>query len=204
MKKLFMPTYSKRKSVNKNLDEISKKLPKNIVIAYSIQFQNIAKEIKKILSKNHKITKFFQVLGCSKPLIPKNTQAILLIGSGKFHATSLALETKKPIFFLEQDTLSQISPKNIDELKKKQKASYLKYLNANKIGIIVSTKPGQQRLKQALQFKNSLKDKKSYLFLCNNISSFELENFPEIKSWINTACLRLDLNNEVINLKDLS
>ncbi len=197
MKTLFVPAKIKSRVNKSKILEISKKLPKNIAIAYSIQYKDIASEIKKIFSKIHKITKLVQVLGCSKPNFPKNTQAVLLISSGKFHAISLAIESGLPIYILEHSKLREISKKDIDFFKKKQKASYLKFLNADKIGILVSTKPGQQNLKKALNFKKKLKNKKSYLFISNNINVNEFENF-RLNCWVNTACPRLDMDSNFI------
>ncbi|MFA4952939.1 MAG: diphthamide synthesis protein [Candidatus Pacearchaeota archaeon] len=203
MKILFIPTKSKLKLNKSNILGISKKLPKNIAIAYSVQYEEIAKEIKEIFSKSHNITKFTQILGCSKPQVPKNTQAILLISDGKFHAVSLRLETRLPIYLLDNNNLIQISEQEIQNLEKKRKSSYLKFLNANKIGILVSTKPGQENLKKAIQFKNQQKTKNSYLFIGNEINSSEFENFPQIQSWVNTACPRLDMNANVVNLEKI-
>ncbi|MCK5043509.1 diphthamide synthesis protein [Candidatus Pacearchaeota archaeon] len=204
METLFIPAKSKLKLNKKKAEEISKKLPKNIAIAYSIQYESLAFEIKNILSKKHKITKSIQVLGCSKPNLPKNTQAILLISSGKFHAMSLASETKLPVYILEHNSFSKISDNEINEIEKRQKVAYLKFLHANKIGILVSTKPGQQNLKRAIEISKKIKDKKSYLFISNNLDVNEFENFG-LSSWINTACPRLDMNsNSIINMNKLN
>jgi len=92
----------------------------------------------------------------------------------------------------------------MQNLEKKQKASYVRFLNANKIGILISTKPGQENLKKALEFKKKQKLKKSYLFIANNIDGAEFENFPQIQSWVNTACPRLDMNSNVVNLDKIS
>lgn len=194
---LFIPAKSKAKVNPAKISELSSKLPNSIAIAYSIQFQDIAKEIKKILEKTHKITAFTQVLGCSKPVF-KDTQAILLIGSGKFHAVSLAYETQLLVYILNSNKLEQVSQSDLDIIAKKQKAAYLKFLNADKVGILVSTKPGQDRLKKALELKNKLQGKKSYVFLSNAINIREFENFPDIQSWVNTACPRMDMDNSAI------
>lgn len=201
MKTLFIPAKIKSKANKPKILEISKKLPKNIAIAYSIQYKDIAFEIKDILSKTHKITKLVQVLGCSKPNFSKNTKAILLISSGKFHAIPLGIETKLPIYILEHNILRKISKQDIESFKKKQKASYLKFLNADKIGILVSTKPGQQNLKKALELKKKIKNKKSYLFISNTIDVNEFENFG-LSSWVNTACPRLDMDHSSIINRD--
>ena len=200
MKTLFIPTKSKSKINKSKVLEISKKHPKNIVIVYSIQYKEIAEEIKNILSNKHKITKFVQVLGCSKQGFPKNTRAILLISDGKFHAFSLGLEVGLPIYIFNDHNFGQVSEKEIQNLERKQKSSYLKFLNANKIGVLISTKPGQENLKKAIQFKKQQKEKRSYLFIGNEINSSEFENFPQIQSWVNTACPRLDMNASVVNL----
>jgi len=201
MKTLFIPAKINSEINEKKIQSL--KLPKDIAIAYSIQYKDISEKVKKILSKKHKITLFIQVLGCSKPKFPKNTKAILLISSGKFHAVSLAIETNLPIYILESDNLKKISKEEIETLKKKQKASYVKFLNSEKIGILVSTKPGQENLKKALAIKNKLRDKNSYLFIGDNLNLNEIENFSDIQSWINTACPRLDFDSSVINIGNI-
>jgi diphthamide synthase subunit DPH2 len=58
MKKLFIPA-----RINSDIDEKkiqSLNLPKNIAIAYSVQYKNPALKIKNILSKNHKINFLFR------------------------------------------------------------------------------------------------------------------------------------------------
>lgn len=201
MKTIFIPTKIKSEVNVKKIQSL--KLPKNIAIAYSVQYKDIADKIKEILSKKHKITHFVQVLGCSKPTFPKNTQSILLISSGEFHAVSLAIESKLPVYILESNKLRKISEKDIDSFRKKQKASYVKFLNAEKIGILVSTKPGQENLKKAITLKSKLNNKKSYLFMGNEINTKEFENFG-LNTWINTACPRLDFDSSVININNLN
>ena len=202
MKTLFIPAKKISKIDKSKVLSLTKKLPINIAIAYSIQYKEQAKEIKSLLSKSHKVNFFTQVLGCSKPNFPKNTKAILLIGNSRFHATALALETDIPIYILENNSLTEITQEDTENFKRKQKSSYVKFLNANKVGILISTKPGQQRLKQAINIKKKLK-KQSYLFICNNINTSEFENFG-LDSYINTACPRIDMDsNMVINIDRL-
>ncbi len=200
MKTLFISTKVRTKLDKSKILEISKQLPKNIAVVYSIQYKELASGLNAVIRKNHNITKFIQVLGCSKPSFPKTTQAILLIGDGRFHALSLGFETKLPIYILDNNKLEKITQKDVQVLENRQKTAYLKFLSANEIGILVSTKPGQENLKKSLIFKNSIKKKKSYLFITNNIDVSEFENFG-LDSWVNTACPRIDMNdNSVINI----
>ncbi len=200
VKALFIPAKIKSEVNEKKIKAL--KLPKNIAIAYSIQYKEIAAEIRKILSGKHGITGMLQVLGCSKPAFAENTEAVLLIGSGRFHAVSLSYETKLPIYMLESDKLIKISNEEMDSFRKKKLASYMKFLNSEKVGILVSAKPGQERLKKAIELQKKLK-KKSYLFLSNETDIGQFGNFPEIKSWINTACPRLDFDSSVVNMNEL-
>ncbi len=203
MKKLFIPATSKYE-FDLNVKEVSKKLPKKILIAYSIQYEKTAQKLKKVLSRYHKILGLIQVLGCSKPKIPTETQAILLISSGKFHAISLAYEKKIPIYLLEQNNLLLISKKEIEEFEKNKKISLLNFLNAKSVGVFISTKSGQEKLKKISEIKNKFNNKKIYFFLANNFNNFEMENFPQIQSWINTACPRIDLmNSKILNINEL-
>jgi len=205
MKHLFIPAKIKSEINPSKIQEISKKLPKNIAIAYSIQYKNLAEQIKSLLLKNHKVTSFIQVLGCSKPKFPKQTQTILLISDGKFHALSLASNLKIPVHLFNNSKLEKISESQIKDFGKRQKSSYVNFLNSKKAGILISIKSGQQNLKNALEIKGKLKDKEIYFFLSNNIDEKEFENFPEIQSWINTACPRLDMDsNKIINIDKLN
>ena len=201
MKSLFIPVYSKQKLDDKIIKEVLEKLPENIAICYSIQFKKQAEELKEKLT-NKKITNLVQILGCSKPKFSKDTQVILLIGQGKFHSVSLQYETGINVYLLENNKLLKVLKEDVDKMKQKEKASYVKFLNAKKVGILVSTKPGQKKLERAIELKKKL-DKKSYVFISNNINVSEFENF-KIDSWVNTACPRMDLDDvRIVNIDKL-
>jgi 2-(3-amino-3-carboxypropyl)histidine synthase len=133
-----------------------------------------------------------QVLGCDASATKNlNVDSYVYIGTGEFHPIAIALETEKPVFKLNPFTkkLSKIS----DQDKKKwlaKKAARLDKLNhAKKIGILLSTKPGQYKPNLA---DNILKKfNNSYIFISDMITSYDLMNFPDIDCWINTACPRL-------------
>lgn len=203
MKVIYIESKLKNLEINVSKKEISK-LPKNIFLAYSIQYKDLAFKIRKQLEKNNiKISKFEQVLGCSK-LNNKSNLPILLIGSGKFHASNLYSQSKE-IFILDGFSIHQIPSQEIEKINLKKKTALIKFLKAEKIGILVSIKPGQENLEKAIKLKNKLKKQKKqvYIFLSNNIDINQFENF-NIDSWINTACSGLSLDNpNIINDSDL-
>jgi len=198
---LYIPTIQKNLDINLSNKEIAK-LPKKLFLAYSIQYKELAKQIKSQLQKNHiKIPKFQQVLGCSKV---NTTLPILLVSTGKFHAQNLMLQT--PILYVvDGNKIIKVSDKEIQKLKIKKKTALMKFLKADKIGILVSTKPGQERLKDAINLKKKLKNKnkKPFIFISNNIDINQFENF-NIDSWVNTACSGIAMDNpNIINVDDL-
>ncbi len=203
MKTIFIGARIKKEpNYNKLKKLIDEKIPeKNISICYSNQFVDVAKNLSSIINK--KVIHKTQVLGCSNPKFPSEIQAILIVGQGKFHSVSLAYESKLPTYILEDETITKISEKDVEKMEKKEKAMYVKYLNSKKIGILVTNKPGQERLKSAFNFYRSLKNKKGYIFIANDLNINEFENF-QIDCWVNTACPRMDLTDgEILNLENL-
>jgi len=197
MKTVFIEA-RKNVSLNKGkLEELAKVLPHTIYIVYGIQYKKLALEIKKSL-KNKKIIGFSQILGCSK--LKTRADAILLVGEARFHALNIALSSGKPVFIFDNLSINKIDSQEILAMQKQEKGKYLKFLSSSSVGILVSTKPGQENLKAAEKIKKTLekKSKKVFLFLADSISPDELENFPDIDMWINTACPGISLDSSKI------
>ncbi len=147
-----------------------------------------------------------QILGCNfknAEKIKNKVDAFLFIGSGDFHPLELALRTDKEVYIANpyNNQVSKISRESLERKKKEIKGKYIKFLNAKKVGILVSTKPGQYNLKKALEIRKKLK-KESYIFIFNTLRENELENFPDIDIFINTACPRIEVK-KVINIQDI-
>tara|TARA_Y100000310_G_scaffold255297_1_gene262658 strand:+ start:719 stop:1345 length:627 start_codon:yes stop_codon:yes gene_type:complete len=206
MKILYIESKQKNLNIELSKSEI-KKLPKKLFLAYSLQYKDLAYNIAKQLKKNKiKVEKAQQVLGCSK-ISNKNNQnnlPILLVSTGKFHAQNLYLQT--PILYmLKNNKIIKIPKQDVERLKARQKTALIKFLAADRIGILVSTKPGQENLKQAEKLKKRLenKGKSVYIFISNNIDIAQFENF-NIQSWVNTACPGLANDSpNIINLVDI-
>lgn len=203
MKTIFVSAKIKKEPDYEEVrDLVNEKIPeRNLSICYSNQFIDIAKKLEGILGK--RVVHRSQVLGCSRPKFPKEVEAILIVGQGKFHSVSLAYESKLPTYILEDGSIEKISQKDVEAMEKKEYAMYVKFLKSKKVGILVTNKPGQQRLKSAIDFHRMLKNKKSYLFIANDLNVNEFENF-QIDCWINTACPRMDLTDgNILNLEIL-
>ena len=143
---------------------------------------------------------FRQVLGCSDI---KAKAPILLIGSGRFHAISLALKNNR-VYILENDVIVKLDGKETKKIKAKRRAAFSRFLAADSIGILVSCKPGQENLSKALRLREKIRrgGKLAYLFLSDNIYLNELENY-NIESWLNTSCPVLSFDAKILNLDEL-
>ena len=216
MRVLFVPAKYKGSFSLKNIQ--IKNLPKIIGLVTTIQHIDSINKIKDYLKNNNKkiiIGKSKtlhrgQILGCDVSAaisIQNKIQAFLYIGSGKFHPFQIAMATNKPIFIFNPLTeqFKLLEKEKIQKFKNRRKGQKLKFLSSNIFGILVSTKPGQNKLKEALQLKKKLEKQKKevYIFTFDTLDINQLENFPDIECWINTACPGLSLENSFIWIGDI-
>jgi len=187
-------------------NEAIKQLPKKIGLVTTIQHLDSLDKVKDQLPE---AVIGGQVLGCNTDAannINKKVEAFLFIGSGQFHPIAIALKTKKSVFCWNPFTkeLKQIDKDEIETYEKRKKAVLKKFLSSNKIGILVSTKSGQNNMKKALELKNK-NDKEYYIFQFDTLNPSELENFNFIECWVNTACPRIaDEKFNIVNIDDIS
>lgn len=200
MKTMLIPAKSKI-----DIKEVLKKIniKGRIGIVTTAQHLHQLKEAQKMI-KNSVIGG--QILGCNfknAEKIKNKVDSYLFIGSGDFHPLELAIKTGKEVYIANpyNNTITKVSKEEVEKNKKERKGKYIRFLNAKKVGIIVSTKPGQYKIKEAMQLRKKIK-KESYIFVFNTIREEELENFPDIDIFINTACPRIDYK-KVINIEDL-
>jgi len=196
MKIMFIPLIKKEKFNKEKINQLNK-LPDIIDIVYIIQYKKLAEQIRDYLKKTgKKIVGFSQVLGCSEL---KTKETILLIGDGNFHAYNL-LEQGNQVYLFDNHNLQKL---NKEENNNKGKIN--KLYSADKIGILISTKPGQYNITEInkIKSKDFLGSKKIYLFLADNINTAEFENF-DIDFWINTACPGLSKDSfNILNSKKI-
>lgn len=200
-----------RSDVNVDISSYIQKLPSRIGLCATVQFIGSIKKIKIQLEKNKK--KVFllegkhtrykgQILGCEsdaiKNLSPK-VDCFLYVGDGVFHPKLILLESNKPVFIFNPFTKKffVLEEKEINKIKIKKRIAKMKLLSATNIGILVSTKPGQQQLKRALRLKEMLEKngKNAFILIDNTFDFNSLQNFPFLEVLINTMCPRVALDD---------
>jgi 2-(3-amino-3-carboxypropyl)histidine synthase len=135
-----------------------------------------------------------QVLGCSFTAAQvTRTEEILFVGTGVFHPIGIALSTKARVIAL--DPLTGIAQEvNSDLLLRRRFAVMEKAKGAHSVGIIVSTKSGQQRMALA-QHLAGLSDR-AVIVTMQEVSPDELLNLG-FDCYVNTACPRLAYDDQV-------
>ena len=179
-------------------------LPKTIGLATTVQFLDYTDEIIGFLESKGKTVYMDknrqkyegQLLGCDvsgADKVKDKVDAFLYIGTGVFHPLGIALSIDKDVFCYDplNAMLSKIDHTQIERYNAKRKAAYMKFLEATEIGILVSLKPGQNNFKKAFELKKQLKDKNCYIFAFDTLDFNQIENFPFVKCWVNTACNRI-------------
>src|SRR3989338_7683925 len=168
--------------------EVIGKLPLKTGLASPIQFIGQLGMIKKEIES-----------------IKNKVDAFLYVGDGEFHPLAIALKINKPVYQYNplNKEFKKISEEEINKIKKNKKISYVKFLHADNVGIIISTKPGQYYpIEKAEQLKKKYKNKKFYTFICDNVDEREFENFNFIQACVNTAFPRIKGKN-IMNIEEI-
>ncbi len=201
-------------------DEVIELLPKRIALFTTVQFldsvagikRQLEKKGRKVLLLKTEHTKYpGQLLGCNIKKFSEDFDAFVYIGDGMFHPKALVLKNHKPAFAYNPFSKKhfKLEPKDVEDMNKKVKGALLKFMSSKEIGVLISTKPGQQQLKKAYALEKKYADKNFYFLLFDTIDFAELENFPFIECFVNTACPRIaydeaeKIRKAVVNVDDL-
>ncbi|MBI3032124.1 diphthamide synthesis protein [Candidatus Woesearchaeota archaeon] len=139
-----------------------------------------------------------QILGCT--IMNFDCSAFLYVGDGKFHPEALVIKNpNKEVFCFDPFTkeFKTLDKTTIEKGIQRQKAGLALFYTKQKIGVIVSTKPGQFHLRKARELKQQFPNKKIFIFVGNTIDFDQLENFPFVEVWVNTACPRISYTDHM-------
>jgi len=199
------------------------KLPQKIGLITTVQHLDEIDSIKKQLkgkevytSKGIRCKHECQVLGCDSDAaisLKDKVDAYLYIGSGEFHPKFILirLDVDKKVYVYNpfSDEYKTMDKKSIEKILKRRNGALAKFHSSENIGILVSTKPGQDRLKEAQEFKEKIRPKQGYILVSETLDFSELENFPFIDCFVNTMCERIGYDDTVrtprpiVNIDDI-
>lgn len=211
VKTLFIETRRKFKEKEIDLSLLDNLPGKTISLAATVQYLSLIPQVKKYLeSKGKKVIikkgAFYEahVLGCNSNAFDSKADTLLLVTDGKFHAINNAVSLDREITVFTGYNIEKVTKEDIYNIVRKKQAAIKKFLSETLVGLLISTKPGQN-YKQIKELRNKIenKGKEVFVFESNNINLSELENFP-IKIWVNTACPGLSSDDSrIVNFSDI-
>ena len=179
-------------------------LPDNVCVAVTAQLLSQLKDIKQQLEATGKHVSYLsgkhtrfpgQILGCSWSELhfPDATEAFLYVGEGLFHPEAIMLASEKPVYRYDpsRHTFTLLPHTLVKKLQGKAKAGLATFLSSTNVGVLLSTKPGQQQLHLALALQTQFPEKHFYYLTSNNVDFSQLENFSFVECFVNTSCNRL-------------
>jgi diphthamide biosynthesis enzyme Dph1/Dph2-like protein len=232
---LIPAKYTGKIVVPKNIVD---KLPNKLMLFSSVQFLNQLPDIEKQLEAHGKtiimtksknflydgmISEKGQLLGCNMETFDahnsihdgKEFDAFLCIGDGVFHPQALLVNNKKDVYCYDPkiNKLKILEKEMYDAIQKRSKGALLKFLTSKNIGILVTTKRGQNSSKRADRLRDNIvkkwSDKQVFIFYCNELNFQELENFNFVDIYVNSACSRIGHDDTtrspkpIINIADV-
>jgi 2-(3-amino-3-carboxypropyl)histidine synthase len=186
-----------------NVIEQLKALPqKTVAIFSSVQFKKALDSLEAALKKQGKeINQKQIILGCSE--IKSEAELNIFIGSGKFHPKALSGNVLQ--IDIERGEIYDLTCEiKREEMKRFARLEKLK--DAKKVGILLSTKPGQY-YKDYGELKARLEGggKEAQIIALNEITDEKLMGL-DFDCFINTACPRIldsPFKKPIINLRDI-
>ncbi|MBU0471182.1 MAG: diphthamide synthesis protein [Nanoarchaeota archaeon] len=197
------------------------KLPSKIMLFLTAQLINQKKQLIKQLNNAGKIVVLKktphtiyegQLIGCNTEVIKGDFEAFFYIGDGMFHPEALIVKNDKPVHIwnMISKDYKLLTLKDAQKLRKRIQSAKMKFLISKEIGVLVTTKPGQNKLEQFMKLKKDYPEKNFYLLANNNIEFDSLEDFPFIECYVNTVCARIAYDDYdkfpkiVLNVEDLA
>jgi 2-(3-amino-3-carboxypropyl)histidine synthase len=156
-----------------------------------------------------------QVLGCDYSTalsVSDMVEGFLFLGGGRFHPLGLAVATGREVIAVDPYTreVSRIERGELERLLRRRMAMIEKTRRARRIGIVVSIKPGQRRIREAERMREELERHgwEAAIITLDVVRAEILNDFTELEAFIDTACPRIaldglpDLRRPMITLRE--
>jgi len=150
-----------------------------------------------------------QILGCdagSSASVDRQIDAHVYFGGGIFHPLGALLATTKP--FLVIDPFAgriEFIDKLREKYRKRSRGKILASIGAKRVGILFSTKNGQQNMQLAKMLKQMIESGglEAQILTANTFNFDSLNNMMEFNAFVNTACPRLSIDDTERLMKPL-
>ncbi len=205
---IFVPTYSKAP-----LEEVAREAGqrlsgKRVGLLTTAQHANKLDTVARVLEEegcdplvgygDNRVINPGQLLGCNftaARTIAERIDAFLYIGSGDFHPIAAAWGLKEMPLLVADPMTSEVRrvDDRVDRLMRQRYAAIARAQEADRFGILVGTRVGQQRVKYARGLVKLCRrhDKEAFLIALDYFSPEALASFRRLGAFVNTACPRI-------------
>lgn len=218
MKIEFVPVNAKVnvKIPKKALETVPETVALFVTSQLYTQFGNIKEQLEKVgkrvlVVQTRHTPREGQILGCNVEdyEVRGEFDAFFYVGDGEFHPKALLFRNTKPVYVYNalENKFFEMNREEAEKAIKRRKAALITFYSKENIGVMVTGKSGQNMIHKALKF--NFKDKKFFIFVANTFNFQELNDFPFIDVWINTACPRIayedleKLDKPIINFEEI-
>jgi 2-(3-amino-3-carboxypropyl)histidine synthase len=142
-----------------------------------------------------------QVLGCDFSAamdVEHEVDTFLIVGGGSFHATGVAMATRKPVVIADVERgEARTVEEDLDRTLRRRSAMIGEAMDAQTFGVIVEARPGQRRWNLAQSLADMLHDagRQGVIMVMRNISPDRLVAIG-LDAYVNTACPRLTIDDQ--------
>lgn len=204
-KVVYVPFY-----IDYDTEKVAEKLKevkeKSIALISTAQYCHKLPELKERLEKEGFLVELKkgksrvempgQVLGCDYSAL-KNTKAsaVVFVGDGIFHAKGAAIYTGKKVYSINPLSF-ELKEISAQEFLRERYFLISRCVGLKNLGILVSTKLGQKRLRLAEKIRERALKKglKAIIIYIGEITPEKLENLP-FEFYVNTACPRISYDD---------
>ena len=197
------------------------KLPRRVALFTTIQFHDQYEKLKGQLKAAGKEVVVLrpkhawhdgQLLGCGvEDWSKERVDAFVYVGDGLFHPKAILFQNTAPVHLYDPKTGDErtITQEELRPLLKRRKGALTTFHTAKRVGVLITTKYGQERLTRSFALETQYPGKEFYYFLDDTLNLHGLEDFPFIEVYVNTACPRMMDDHEklvrpVLNIADIT
>ncbi|UCE13990.1 MAG: diphthamide biosynthesis enzyme Dph2 [Candidatus Heimdallarchaeota archaeon] len=176
------------------------------LVATAQHLKNL-EELKSCLDSkkiNNVVLRTGQILGChlqNAMGFPKDVDGIISLHAGHFHTHGLLLSTVHPILQLNPFTgeINLFSQEERNKLIRKRHAIIQKARAAETWGVLGSSKLGQYNPGQMSRVEKILTSNNKFIVqvIGENLDPHHLLNLPWVDAWVDTACPRLAVDDQI-------
>lgn len=165
--------------------------------SYAWRFDDVARQLEDAgfsveLRRGRGVKYPGQVLGCNYTCLDgSRVDAVLFIGDGRFHAVGASIYSQRKVYAYSPLS-GEVEVVNTEDFIRRRYLAISRAMESRSFGIIVSTKPGQNRIALARKLQESALKRglSAEILLVDEITPAVIDNF-RFECYVNTACPRI-------------